>query len=111
MTVPGTTTGRERAGSAPGPGGGRGTRAASGSMRRAALPRAGGIWLAAGVFALLFFAAAAPSPLYGVYQAQWRVFAAPPPPPLPPSPPLPPGPLPGFWAGVGLPGPPPGRPA
>jgi hypothetical protein len=28
------------------------------------------------VFALLFFAAAAPSPLYGVYQAQWRFSAA-----------------------------------
>ena len=45
-------------------------------MGRAALPRAGGFWLAAGVFALLFFAAAAPSPLYGVYQAQWRFSAA-----------------------------------
>jgi MFS family permease len=45
-------------------------------MRRAALPRAGGFWLAAGVFVLLFFAAAAPSPLYGVYQAQWRFSAA-----------------------------------
>ena len=76
MTVPGTSTGRERAGSDPGSGGGRGTRAASGSIRRAALPRAGGIWLAAAVFALLFSAAAAPSPLYGVYQAQWRFSAA-----------------------------------
>jgi MFS family permease len=28
-----------------------------------------------GVFVLLFFAAAAPSPLYGVYQAQWRFSA------------------------------------
>jgi hypothetical protein len=45
-------------------------------MRRAALPRAGGFWLVAGVFVLLFFAAAAPSPLYGVYQAQWRFSAA-----------------------------------
>jgi hypothetical protein len=45
-------------------------------MRRAVLPRAGGFWLAAGVFVLLFFAAAAPSPLYGVYQAQWRFSAA-----------------------------------
>ena len=76
MTVPCTSTGRERAGSDPGSGGGRGTRAARGSIRRAALPRAGGIWLAAGVFALLFSAAAAPSPLYGVYQAQWRFSAA-----------------------------------
>jgi MFS family permease len=76
MTVPGTKTGRERAGSDPDSGGRRGTRAASGSIRRAALPRAGGIWLVAGVFVLLFFAAAAPSPLYGVYQAQWRFSAA-----------------------------------
>jgi MFS family permease len=45
-------------------------------MRRAALPRAGGFWLAAGVFVLLFFSAAARSPLYGVYQAQWRFSAA-----------------------------------
>jgi hypothetical protein len=29
----------------------------------------------AGVLFLLFFAAAAPSPLYGVYQAQWRFSA------------------------------------
>jgi hypothetical protein len=70
LTVPGTKTGREYAGRDPGSGGRRGTRAASGSMRRAALPRAGGFWLVAGVFVLLFVAAAAPSPLYGVYQAQ-----------------------------------------
>src|SRR5258708_11463514 len=94
MTVPGTSTGRERAGSDPDSGGGRGTRAAGGSMRRAALPRAGGIWLAARAFALLFFAAAAPSPLYGVYQAPWRALPAPPQrrrphlPPLPRAPPL-----------------------
>jgi len=50
-------------------------RAARGHARRAALPRAGGFWLVAGVFVLLFFAAAAPSPLYGVYQAQWRFSA------------------------------------
>src|SRR5258705_7369181 len=108
MTVPGTTTGRERAGSDPGSGGGRGTRAATGSTRRAALPRAGGIWLAAGVFVLLFFAAAAPSPLYGVYQAQWRVSPGPPTPPFSPFPPLPPpplGPLLVFRSGLGYPGP------
>src|SRR6266849_7014080 len=75
MTVPGTKSGRERAGSDPDSGGWRGTRAARGGMRRAALPRAGGIWLVAGVLFLLFFAAAAPSPLYGVYQAQWRFSA------------------------------------
>jgi len=43
--------------------------------RRSGLPRAAGFWLVAGVFVLLFFAAAAPSPLYGVYQAQWRFSA------------------------------------
>jgi MFS family permease len=39
------------------------------------LPRAAAFWLVAGVLVLLFFAAAAPSPLYGVYQAQWRFSA------------------------------------
>src|ERR1700722_12224257 len=51
------------------------TRAATGPARRAALPRAAAFWLVAGVVFLLFFAAAAPSPLYGVYQAQWRFSA------------------------------------
>jgi MFS family permease len=32
-------------------------------------------WLVAGAWFLLLFAAAAPSPLYGVYQAQWRFSA------------------------------------
>jgi MFS family permease len=45
------------------------------SAARWTLPRAGGFWLVAFVFFLLFFAAAAPSPLYGVYQAQWRFSA------------------------------------
>src|SRR5580700_897409 len=76
MTVPGTKTGSGRARSNPDSGRRRGTRAATGSMRRAALPRAAGIWLVAEVFVLLFIAAAAPSPLYGVYQAQWRFSAA-----------------------------------
>jgi MFS family permease len=44
--------------------------------RRSGLPRAAGFWLVAGVLFLLFFEAAAPSPLYGVYQAQWRFSAA-----------------------------------
>jgi MFS family permease len=43
--------------------------------RRAVLPRAVAFWLVGGVFFLLFFAAAAPSPLYGVYQAEWRFSA------------------------------------
>jgi Major Facilitator Superfamily len=46
------------------------------SAARPELPRAGAFWLVAGVFFLLFFAAAAPSPLYGRYQAQWRFSAA-----------------------------------
>jgi MFS family permease len=48
------------------------TLAAKGNARRAVLPRAGAFWVVAGVLVLLFFAAAAPSPLYGVYQARWR---------------------------------------
>ena len=48
---------------------------ASGQTRRPALPRATAFWLVAGVLFLLFFAAAAPSPLYGVYQSQWRFSA------------------------------------
>jgi MFS family permease len=75
MTVPGTNTGRERAGRDPEPARRRVTRAARGDTRRAVLPRAGGFWLVAGLFFLLFFTAAAPSPLYGVYQAQWRFSA------------------------------------
>ena len=75
MIVPCTPAGRERAGSDAESGRRRMTRAARGIARQAALPRAGGFWLAAGVFFLLFFAAAAPSPLYGVYQAQWRFSA------------------------------------
>jgi hypothetical protein len=39
------------------------------------LPRAAAFWLVAGVLFLLFFAAAAPSPLYGVYQAHWQFSA------------------------------------
>src|SRR5271170_5855339 len=50
-------------------------RVAGGGARRAVLPRAVAFWLVGGVFFLLFFAAAAPSPLYGVYQAQWRFSA------------------------------------
>jgi len=50
-------------------------RAARGSAWRVPLPPTAGVWLVAGVFFLLFFAAAAPSPLYGVFQAQWRFSA------------------------------------
>jgi MFS family permease len=47
-------------------------------MRRhvgSGLSRAAGFWVVAGVFVLLLFTAAAPSPLYGVYQAHWRFSA------------------------------------
>ena len=48
--------------------------AAGQQPRRTAPPRAA-FWLVAGVFCLLFFTAGAPSPLYGVYQAQLRFSA------------------------------------
>jgi MFS transporter len=50
------------------------TRAAREPARRAAR-RTAAFWLVAGVLFLLFFAAAAPSPLYRVYQAHWRFSA------------------------------------
>jgi MFS family permease len=50
-------------------------RAASGPAQRPGLPSAAAFWLVAGAWFLLLFAAAAPSPLYGVYQAQWRFSA------------------------------------
>jgi MFS family permease len=50
-------------------------RPAGGHAWRVTLPRVAGVWLVAVVFFLLFFAAAAPSPLYGVYQARWRFSA------------------------------------
>ena len=51
------------------------TRAARRPAGRPALRRTAASWLVAGVLFLLFFAAAAPSPLYRVYQAQWRFSA------------------------------------
>src|SRR5712671_4277116 len=78
MTISDASTGRERAGSdaeADRQPVTRAARAARGPGRRAALPRTVAFWLVAGVLFLLFFAAAAPSPLYGVYQAQWRFSA------------------------------------
>ena len=73
MTLPAVIAGRERAITKPGPD--RWHQPAATTGRRAALPRAGGFWLVAAVLLLLFFVAAAPSPLYGVYQAQWRFSA------------------------------------
>jgi MFS family permease len=46
-----------------------GTQAAAEHSRRTAPPRAA-FWLVAGVLCLLFFGAAAPTPLYGIYRAQ-----------------------------------------
>src|ERR1700733_8705752 len=51
------------------------TQAAGEHSRRQAPPRVAAFWLVAGVLCLLFFAAGAPSPLYGVYQAQLRFSA------------------------------------
>jgi MFS family permease len=45
------------------------------ARRTAPLPEAAAFWLVAGAWFLLLFAAAAPSPLYGVYQARWRFSA------------------------------------
>src|ERR1700677_2973374 len=75
MTIPGTSTGREHAGSGSGSDRRPTATAAGGKARRPMLPRGAAFWLMAGVLFLLFFAAAAPSPLYGVYQAHWRFSA------------------------------------
>jgi MFS family permease len=75
MTTPGTSTGRDHAGSGAGPDRRPAASAAGGKARRPTLPRTAAFWLVAGVLFLLFFAAAAPSPLYGVYQARWRFSA------------------------------------
>ena len=74
ITVPDACDGKG-AGSDPGPGRPPGSGAARAPAGRAALPRAAGFWLVAGVLFLLLFASAAASPLYGVYQAQWRFSA------------------------------------
>jgi MFS family permease len=50
------------------------TQAAGEHSRRTAPPRAA-FWLVAGVFCLMFCAAGAPTPLYGVYRAQLRFSA------------------------------------
>jgi LacY proton/sugar symporter len=42
---------------------------------RGALPRAAAFWILAGLFLMMFFASAAASPLYRVYQAQFRFSA------------------------------------
>jgi MFS family permease len=44
--------------------------------RRRVLPREAAFWVLAGMFLILFFASAAASPLYGVYQARFHFSAA-----------------------------------
>jgi hypothetical protein len=75
LTVPDARAGRKGAGSDPGPGWRPGSGAAKAPAGRAALPRAAGFWLVAGVLFLMLVASAAASPLYSVYQAQWRFSA------------------------------------
>ena len=74
LAVRGADTGRGRAGTARGrpPAGHRGCPE---KAARVALPRAAGFWLVAGVLFLLLFVSGAASPLYDVYQAQWRFSA------------------------------------
>jgi MFS family permease len=75
ITVPGARAGRKGAGNDPGPARRRPSAAARAPAGRAALSRAAGFWLVASALFLLLFASAAASPLYGVYQAQWRFSA------------------------------------
>src|SRR5580700_6439816 len=75
LAVPGARAGRKGAGSDPGPGRRPGSGTAGAPAGGAALPRAAGFWLVAGVLFLLLFASGAASPLYAVYQAQWRFSA------------------------------------
>jgi hypothetical protein len=75
ITVPDARAGRKGAGSDPEPGRRPGSGAAKGHARRAALPRAAGFWLVAVVLFLLLLAVVAASPLYRVYQAEWRFSA------------------------------------
>ena len=75
MTIPSANTGHERAGSDASPDGRPVIRAAEENAPRPALPRVAAFWLVAGAWFLLLFAAAAPSPLYGVYQTEWRFSA------------------------------------
>jgi AcrR family transcriptional regulator len=68
MPVSGTETARERVGGIDERHRWPGMQAAGEHSRRPAPPRAAAFWLVAGVLCLLFFAAGAPSPLYGIYR-------------------------------------------
>src|SRR5260370_21216955 len=89
ITVPGARADCKGAGSDPGPGRRPGSGAARAPAGRAALPRAAGFWLVAGVLFLLLFVSGAASPLYDVYPAKRRLSAAPPAPLFPRSAPTP----------------------
>ena len=75
MPLSGTQTSRERASGNAERHRWPGMRATGERSRRTAPPRAAAFWLVAGVLCLLFFAAGAPSPLYGIYRAQLRFSA------------------------------------
>jgi MFS family permease len=75
MTMKSTGKDAKRAGTDAEPGRRPVSGAARGYARHAALPRATAFWLVAGALFLLLFASGAASPLYGVYQAQWRFSA------------------------------------
>ena len=75
MVLSGTKTGRERASGNAERHRWPGMQPAAGHSRRTAPSRAGAFWLVAGVLCLLFCAAGAPSPLYGIYRAQLRFSA------------------------------------
>src|SRR5260370_23412995 len=75
MPPPDTQTGRERASGTAERHRWTEMQAAREHSRRTAPPRAAAFWLVAGVLCLLFFAAAAPTPLYGIYRAQLRFSA------------------------------------
>ena len=75
MAVPGTNTSRGHSGGDTASDHRRAISAAGGRARRVVLPRMAGFWLLAGVLFLLLFASAAASPLYSVYQAEWRFSA------------------------------------
>src|SRR3984885_5729021 len=70
MSLSDTKTVRERASGTDGRLRWPQTQAAGEHSRRQAPPRVAAFWLVAGVLCLLFGAAGAPSPLYGIYRAQ-----------------------------------------
>src|SRR5260370_40986572 len=75
MSLSDPQTGRERASGTAERHRWPGMQAAREHSRGTAPPRAAAFWLVAGVLCLLFFAAGAPTPLYGIYRAQLRSSA------------------------------------